>query len=217
MRNEAVMQQEQRREAAQAALRETSRAATKDVQREVRQDAAQGREVMSAASREVGRRGDNLAEDAREAFGPEAGAAVEKWRDRAREALDRTQQAASSFFRLLEASLESAGRQDERLTEVSGGAARALEAFAAEMDRQSAAVLRAVTDALDQNREQDAHQALERSTEQTDRASETFDRERERFEAQIDAARVDQQRREQQLDDERRRDRERQERDAHDR
>jgi hypothetical protein len=219
MRNDAVMQQEQRREAARMAERGVSRTAERDCEHQLRQDAAESREVMTAASREVDRRGDNVVEDARDGFGPGAGDAAKQWLDTARQVMDQAQQAASAFFRTLEAGLQ-AGQDQQRLSEMSERTASALQDFAAAMDRQSDELTRIVSEALDNQREVGAREAIDRSAEETERLKDGFDQEMRRRQEQFEGARAETERREeerQRLDAAQRRDQEERERDQRER
>jgi hypothetical protein len=225
MRNEAVRQQQHMIEQSRAAACENATSASRDLEGQIKADAATTRERVTAAGRELSRRGDNLADDARESLGPEAGDAVGKWLEGARGVMDDAHQAASAFFRMLQASIETAARDDDRLTQLSETAANALQEFAAEMNRQSEALMRTVAEALDEGRDGDAREAVERSAEQTERVKNALVRERERLDAQLTDVRNEQARAEQaraedvrrQADEERRRNAERRDREARDR
>jgi hypothetical protein len=190
MRNEALMQQEQQRQVAMTAQQQMTRSADRDQQR-VRRDAAQSREVTTAATREIDRRGDNVAEDVRDRFGQELGDAARQCRDTARNVLDQAQEAASAVFRMLEAALQGSEQQDRELTELSNGAARALQGFATEMERQSDALTRVVSEALDEGREHDARESLQQSAEETARLKDSFDQEMRRTNDQFGSLRLD--------------------------
>lgn len=190
MDDNLTMQPERQQELLQGKQAEVAQAA--DVSHErVRLNTSESRELMRSAASEIDRQCENVLDDMRGTFGPDVANDVKEVLDAACEVMDKAQEAASAFFRILEEGVKSAAADHQRLADISNGAAQTIERFAAEMQRQNELLTQRTCYALDNDDTNDAREAFRQAAEVSDALKDSFYKEIARLNEQLDAARQD--------------------------
>lgn len=154
---------------------------------QVQQTSSEIREMITAVAREIDRQGDNVVEDMRGAFGTELSDEARQVLDTTYEVMNKAQEGATAFFRVLEEEIKSAAREDhQRLADVSNDAARTFDRFAADMQRQNELLTQMLCEALDNGDPNDARKALQHAAETTDALKDDFYKEIGRLHQQVD-------------------------------
>ena len=183
--------QEKQREAAQVAQKDASR--VNERAEAVRNEMRNAPGALQTSTTQAERRTTDVAHDVKETCGRDAAVLANQFRDGARDALGKTQEAAAAVLRLIEAALNERA-DDQRVQTAALAASRVADDTAKALDIQSRELDRAVCNDLDEDRAENVRETLERATADLEATQQEALRDLEQIAARVESARRDQER-----------------------